>query len=172
MSQSRGPSAVLGTLMSSGHNADDALHKKRDAIRLPSWRKQSGQAMNKFLSLVVAIVTSGVASANAMPVAALASPQTELTIPVGSGCGLGVRRGPGSDPVYAYDGNGNGAFHHAYWQGFYSGYRPDQYRGYRNANCPYVRYPNAAGVVIVDKGVCGFGSYLVCAYGTCWRRCY
>jgi hypothetical protein len=24
----------------------------------------------------------------------------------------------------------------------------------------------------VNKGVCGFGSYLACGYGTCWQFCY
>jgi hypothetical protein len=130
--------------------------------------------MNKLLSLVFVLVISCVSSAHAMPVVALASAQTELAVQVGSGCGLGVRRGPfnGCDPVYVYDGNGNGAFHRAYWRGFYRGYRQGHYRGYRHAKYPYVRRPNVTGVVIVDRGICGFGSYLVCAYGTCWRRCY
>jgi hypothetical protein len=107
-----------------------------------------------------------------MPVATLSLVQTELTIQVSSGCGLGVRRGPGGEcvPVY-YDANGNGWCHRTYWRSYYRGYH-GYYRGYRHAHYPYVRYPNDTGVVVVDKGVCGFGSYLVCGYGTCWRRCY
>ena len=28
------------------------------------------------------------------------------------------------------------------------------------------------GVIKLDKGFCGFGSYLACTQGTCWRFCY
>jgi hypothetical protein len=130
--------------------------------------------MSKLLSLIFVLVIFCISSAHAMPVAALSLVQTELTIQVDSGCGLGVHRGPLGEcvPVYVYDGNGNGTYYRAYWRGFYRGYRQGYYRGYRNANYPYVRYPNVTGVVAVDKGVCGFGSYLACSYGTCWRRCY
>jgi hypothetical protein len=27
-------------------------------------------------------------------------------------------------------------------------------------------------VIAADRGFCGFGFYLSCAYGTCWRLCY
>ncbi len=124
--------------------------------------------MSKLVSLVFVLVISCAVSAHAMPVAALAPVQTELTIPVVSGCGLGVRRGAfnGCDAVYVYVGYGG------YRPDYYQGCRRGYYRGYRHANYPYVRYNNVTGVVAVNKGVCRFGSYLSCVYGTCWRRCY
>jgi hypothetical protein len=124
--------------------------------------------MNKLLSLVFVLVISGTSSTYAIPVVALAAAQTGLTIQVGSGCGLGVRRGPfnGCDPVYVYGG---------YGLGYYQGYRRGHYRGYRDTyydGSPYFRFDNGQDVIAVDKGFCGFGSYLSCSHGLCWRFCY
>lgn len=115
--------------------------------------------MNKLLSLVVVFIVSCVASAQAMPVVPLGPQQAGLTTQVSSGCGLGVHRGPfnGCAPVYVYGG---------YDGGYYRGYRDAQYDG------PYVRFHDNGGVVEANKGICGFGSYLACGYGTCWRFCY
>ena len=135
--------------------------------------------MNKLLPLIFAFVVTG-STAYAMPIAPLGSPQATLTIQVGYGygCGLGVHRGPlgACVPTYTYDRyNWYGPYRRAYVRGYYRGYRRGYYRGYYagryDAYYPYVRYPNDTGVVVVDKGVCGFGSYLSCSYGTCWRLC-
>jgi hypothetical protein len=125
--------------------------------------------MNRLLSLIFVLSVFGGSTAYAMPVAPLGPTQATLTIKVGSGCGLGVRRGPfnGCDPVY--DGNGNEGDYRAYRRGYYRSYRQD---GYRAANYPYVSHVNDTGVVVVDKGVCDFGSYMSCNHGSCWRFCY
>jgi hypothetical protein len=113
--------------------------------------------MNKLLSLVFVFFISCV-TANGMPVATFSQFQTGLTIPVGSWCGFGFCRGLFNycAPVYVYGGN---------YGGHYRGHRHAHYEG------PYVRYHYNRGVVVVDKGVCGFGSYLTCSHGTCWRFC-
>jgi hypothetical protein len=115
--------------------------------------------MNKLLPLIFALGILCVPSAQAMPVVPLGSPQAGLTIPVGWGWGFGVCRGLfyGCAPVYVYGGN---------YGKCYRGYRNAHYRG------PYVRYHYNDGVVVSDRGICGFGSYLSCSHGTCWRRCY
>ena len=126
----------------------------------------------KMLSpLVVAVSLLWAAGAQAMPLAPLSQPQSGLTVKVGGGCGLGVRRGLGGEcvPVYVY--GDYDPYYRGYIRGYYRGYRRGYYEGRRNAYYPYVRYPNDTGVVVVDKGVCGFGSYLSCSYGTCWRYC-
>lgn len=126
--------------------------------------------MNKLLSLVFMLGIFSAASAHAMPVAVIGSTQADLTIPVGSGCGIGVRRGPfdGCDPVY---GGYYGEFDRGYQVGYYRGYRRGYFEGYNDAHYPYVRYYDNGGVVLIDKGICGFGSYLSCSHGTCWRFC-
>lgn len=116
--------------------------------------------MRKLLPLIFALGLLGGSAAYAMPVAPLGpTTQGSLTIQVGYGCGLGVYRGLfyGCTPVYVYGGNyGN------------------SYRGYRNARYhgPYVRFHDNGGVVVSDRGICGFGSYLSCSHGTCWQVCY
>lgn len=98
---------------------------------------------NLYLSatLIFAVVfVFGIAPAGAMPVDRL---QAGVIIPVASGCGIGVHRGPfdGCYPIY------------------YAGYD----RGYRN---PYYAGP-------VNRGVCGGrGTHLACnIYGICWVAC-
>ena len=127
--------------------------------------------MNKLLPLIFALSVFGGSAAYAMPVAPLSQPQATLTIQVGGGCGLGVHRGPLGRcvPVYVY--RGYDPYYRGYVRGYYRGYRRGYYEGSRNAYYPYVRHL-PGDVVYVDKGVCGFGSYLSCSYGTCWRFCY
>lgn len=126
--------------------------------------------MNKLLPLIFALSVFGVSAAQAMPVVPLGSPQTTLTIQVGYGCGLGVHRGPLGEcaPVYVY--RGYDPYYRGYVRGYYRGYRRGYYEGRHDAYYPYVRYV-PGDVIAVDRGVCGFGSYLSCSYGTCWRLC-
>ena len=126
--------------------------------------------MNKLLSLVVVAGMSiaAIEAAQAIPVVRLEPPQAGLTIPVGSGCGLGVHRGPddGCIPIYGvYRG------HYGF---YYRGYRRAYDHGYRDGydDGPYVRYSDDGGIIAVDKGFCGFGSFLSCSHGLCWRFCY
>jgi hypothetical protein len=69
--------------------------------------------------------------------------QVSLIVPVASGCGLGVRRGPFEqcDPIY-YAGCGS-----SYLNNYYTGF--------------------------VTRGVCsGRGTHLACnVYGICWVAC-
>jgi hypothetical protein len=129
--------------------------------------------MTKLLTLISALGVFVASAAYAMPVAPLSEPQGSLTIQVGYGCGLGVRRGPLYDcaPVYG----GYDPYYHTYVRGYYRGYRRGYRRGYYagryDAYYPYVRHL-PGDVVYVDRGFCGFGSYLSCSYGTCWRFCY
>ena len=127
--------------------------------------------MTKLLPLIFTLGLLNGSAAYAMPVAPLSQPQDSPTIQVGYGCGLGVYRGPLGDcvPVNVY--RDYGPYYRGYVRGYYRGYRRGYYEGTRDAYYPYVRYPNDSGVVVVDKGVCGFGSYLSCSYGTCWRLC-
>ncbi len=85
--------------------------------------------------------------------------QAELIIPVGSGCGIGVHRGPfdGCNVVY-------GGYYSAYARGYYHGYRDGFRDGY---------YEGAVGPLMVDQGACsGRRMYRVCdVYGTCWASC-
>ena len=123
--------------------------------------------MKTLLSLVFVLGIFCTAPANAMPAATFGPAQPGLITQVSSGCGIGVHRGPfdGCAPVYVYGG---------YYSGYYRGYRRGYYRGYRDAyyNGPYFRFDNAQDVIAVDKGFCGFGSYLSCSHGLCWRFCY
>lgn len=101
--------------------------------------------MGRFYSLLfISISIVGGADADAMPLAPISEP-VAVSIPVASGCGLGVRRGPhdGCHPVH----------------GYYAGH----FRGYRN---PYYEGP-------VTRGVCGGrGTHLACNYfGICWVAC-
>jgi hypothetical protein len=82
----------------------------------------------------------GLSRANAMPLLQL---KVSAIVPVASGCGLGVRRGPYErcDPIY--------------YAGYSSGYRNNYYIG------------------PVSGGVCGGrGTHLACnLYGICWIAC-
>lgn len=128
--------------------------------------------MNRLLSLVFILGIFSAATVHAMPIAALGPPQTGLTIQVGGGCGIGLHRSPFIEcaHVYVYGGY-YGEYYRGYRLGYYRGYRRGYYEGYHDAYYPYVRYYGTSDVVVVDKGICGFGSYLSCSYGTCWRFC-
>ena len=90
----------------------------------------------------VLIFVFGISTARAMP---LAPVQAGLLVPVASGCGLGVHRGPlaGCYPVYGY------------YAGYGGGYRNNYYTGFNSG------------------GVCsGRGTHLVCnPYGIYWVAC-
>ena len=92
------------------------------------------------LAAVVTVLFLDPFAARAIP---FYPPQTSLIVPVGSGCGLGVRRGPfeACDPIY--------------YAGYGSGYRTNYYTGF------------------VTRGVCnGRGTHLACNfYGICWVAC-
>ena len=121
-------------------------------------------AHEQFLSLLAAVGFVVGSAASAMPAAPIRSGQFADTIQVGYGCGLGVRRGPFGTcrPVYLYE----------VYDPYYGGYVRGYYDGYRDGAYPYLRYYGAGDVMVVDRGVCGFGSYLLCNAGTCWRFCY
>ncbi len=112
-------------------------------------------------TLLVAIFTLlslGVA-VTAEPVMPIRPEQAELIIPVGSGCGIGVHRGPfdGCNVIY-------GGYYSAYAHGYYHGYRDGFRDGY---------YTGVIGPLMVDQGACsGRRMYRVCdIYGTCWANC-
>ena len=90
----------------------------------------------------VLIFVFGISTARAMPLEPL---HAGLLIPVASGCGLGVHRGPldGCYPVYGY------------YAGYGGGYRNNYYTGFNSG------------------GVCsGRGTHLACnRYGICWVAC-
>ena len=96
----------------------------------------------KTLYFVFAFIFN-IAAAGATPLQL--PPQATLIIPVASGCGLGVHRGPydGCYPIYGY------------YVGYDRGYRSNYYTGF------------------VSRGVCGGrGTHLACnVYGTCWVAC-
>jgi hypothetical protein len=126
--------------------------------------------MNKLLSLVFVIGILCAPSAQAMPIAPLSQPQGTQTIQVGYGyaCSLAILGGPVAPcaPVHVY-----GGYYPYYSPCGHCGYYGGHYAGRRTAHYPYVRHL-PGDVVFVDKGVCGFGSYLSCSHGTCWRYCY
>lgn len=90
--------------------------------------------------LHVIVFVFGVSAAQAMP---MHLQQASLVVPVASGCGLGVHRGPldGCYPLY--------------FTGYYSGGRNNYYTGFNS------------------RGVCyGRGTHLACnPYGICWVAC-
>lgn len=101
--------------------------------------------MKRYLfALLVTFAVTGAVCAEAMPLGPIAAPA--LRIPVASGCGLGVHRGPfdGCEPVYG-----------GYYPGYDRGYRNNYYVGYNRG------------------GVCGGrGTHLACNfYGICWVAC-
>jgi hypothetical protein len=121
--------------------------------------------MHKLLSLVfvVGISIVGLAAAHAMPVALFRPAQAGLAIPVSSGCGIGVHRGPynGCRPIY---GGYYSDYYGGYYRGYHRGYRDGYYDGY---------YDGSGPSLIVDQGACsGFPMYRVCnVYGICWAAC-
>ena len=118
--------------------------------------------------IVIAFAVLVGSAALGAPVAPIRTAHLGHTVPVGYGCGLGVRRGPlgACTPVYMYGG------YDPYIRGYVRGYARGYYEGRRDAEYPYVRYYGTGDVVAVDRGFCGFASYLSCSHGTCWRFCY
>lgn len=120
-----------------------------------------GAAMS-IKTLLIAILTLlsfsvSAAVAQTMPFRAAS---VELAIPISSGCGIGVHRGPfGECSVVIYGGYYR-AHQHAYYRGYFDGYRHGYYDGSRGAR-------------IVNQGACsGHRMYRVCdAYGRCWATC-
>jgi hypothetical protein len=86
-----------------------------------------------------------------------------LTIPVASGCGIGVHRGPFDGCNVIYGGHYR-AHSRAYSRGYHDGYREGYDDGY---------YDRSGGSLIVDQGACsGRGLHRVCdVYGICWAAC-
>src|ERR1700694_1685507 len=116
--------------------------------------------MSKLLSLVFGITVLGIAAAPAMP---FHQQHSGFIIPVGSGCGIGVHRGPyaGCEPIYG-----------GYYRGDYRvSYRSD-YRGYHDGYYDgfYDGYYGPGPSLMVDQGACsGLRMYRVCnIYGRCW----
>jgi hypothetical protein len=116
-------------------------------------------------TLFVAILTLlsfgiGVAAAQTMP---FRSTQVGLTIPVSSGCGIGVHRGPygGCDRVY-------GGYYRGHYRSYYRGYDDGYYDGFYDG---YYRGPGRS--LMVDQGACsGHRMYRACnVYGRCWAVC-
>jgi len=118
--------------------------------------------MNKLLSLIFVIGISivGVGATQA------------------SVCGIDGHRGPynGCIPVYGAHSGYHGGYYFGYRRGYYRGYRVGHYGRhqvhYRHHRYPFVRLHDGGDVIAVGKGLCGFGSYLGCTQGTCWRFCY
>jgi hypothetical protein len=121
-----------------------------------------GEAMNKLLSLSVALGVIAGSAAYGAPIASLHTAPSRLTIEAGYRCGIFGNFFDVCTPTYIHGARD------LYYQGYRRGYDD----GYRDASYPYVRYHDTDGAIAVDKGVCGFGSYVSCVYGTCWRRCY
>ena len=125
------------------------------------------------LILTVGLICGSTASA--MPVAPLPSTQASLTIPVGSGCGLGVRRGTFYDcpPYRAYSGHYEyDPYDRGYSRGYYRGYRRGYDRGYATGRYNTYPYGGYYGGPVELVEYCQLGSYVSCRYGRCWRVCY
>jgi hypothetical protein len=120
--------------------------------------------MSKLLALFLVAAAVGF-SAFAAPAMPLGSNRTQanLIVPVASGCGIGVHRGPynGCRPVYG-----------GYYNGYYNGYRNGQLEGYYEGfHDAY--YGDYGPSYVVETGLCwGRGTHRVCnASGLCWRAC-
>ena len=121
--------------------------------------------MRKLLSFVFGISIAGVAAAQAMP---FHSAHSGFIIPVASGCGIGVHRGPydGCEPINGgYYGNNDRSDYRSYYRGYYRGYYDGYYDGY---------YRGPGRSLMVDQGACsGREMYRVCnVYGECRAACY
>lgn len=119
--------------------------------------------MGKLLCFVFGISIVGIAAAEAMP---FNPAHSGFIIPVSSGCGIGVHRGPydGCDPIY-------GGYYRSYYGGYYRSYHRGYYRGYYDGFYDgFYRWPGRS--LIVDQGACsGLRMYRICnAYG-CWLVC-
>jgi hypothetical protein len=121
--------------------------------------------MKKMLFLAFAGCAFSALTAHGMPVAPLGSAHATPIIQVGWGYGPWVcgPRLPGSLLGQWLTG-------YIYVPGCYRGYARGSYAGRRVTDYPYVRRL-PGHVIYVDKGTCGFGSYLSCTRGLCFRFC-
>jgi hypothetical protein len=112
-----------------------------------------GEQMRKLISFVFGISIICISAAQAVP---FHQEQTGLlVIPVASGCGLGVHRGPydGCEPIYDEYYNDD---HRSYRRGYRHGYR----HGYNDGFYDGFYYGPPA-------------CYRVCnIFGICWAACY
>ena len=118
---------------------------------------------------VVGLVLTEVVTAQAMPIQRLVQPRETSITQVGYRCGAGVPLDTNINCTLVYRG-----YHQKYHWRHYEGSRRSYYRGYHDAyqDFPYIRHSGRVAPIAVDKGSCGFGSYLSCAFGGCWRLCY
>ena len=116
--------------------------------------------------MLAAILTPLIFSGEVMAAPAMPFPTSpvETVIPVSSGCGLGVRRGPFDGCNAVYGGYYYRVQRRAYNHGYYDGYRVGYFDGY---------YDGSGGGLLVDQGACsGRHMYPVCnIYGRCWAAC-
>jgi hypothetical protein len=121
--------------------------------------------MKKLLPLILTFGVFSGSTAHGMPVAALSSAQATPLIQVGWAYGPWVcgPRLPGSLLGQWVTG-------YIYVPGCYRRYSRSTYAGRRVSRDPYIS--QLPGFVIhVDKGTCGFGSFLSCTHGLCYRFC-
>jgi hypothetical protein len=108
--------------------------------RRRTWPEGSKADSLSAMLLSVLLLIFGLPAAHAIP---LYPQQASLLVPVASGCGLGVHRGPldGCYPLY--------------FAGYYGSNRNNYYTGFNS------------------RGVCsGRGTHLACnPYGICWVAC-
>lgn len=120
--------------------------------------------MSKLLALFLIVATIGLpaSATQAMPVGSNRA-QTNLIVPVASGCGIGVHRGPYS---------GCSRIHRGFYMDYYRGYYNGRLEGYREGfHDAY--YGDYGPSYVVETGLCwGRGTHRVCnALGLCWRAC-
>jgi len=120
--------------------------------------------MKKLLPLILALGIFSGSAAHGMPVAALGSAQATPIFQVGWGNGPWVcgPRLPGS--LF-----GQWVTGYIYVPGCYRGYNRRN-AAHRISDYPYVSHL-PGNVIHVDKGACGFGSFLSCTHGLCYRFC-
>lgn len=120
--------------------------------------------MKKLLPLILALGIFSGSAAHGMPVAALGSAQATPIFQVGWGNGPWVcgPRLPGS--LF-----GQWVTGYIYVPGCYRGYSRRN-AAHRISDFPYVSHL-PGNVIHVDKGACGFGSFLSCTHGLCYRFC-
>ena len=111
------------------------------------------------LAAIFALISFGASIAVAQPMSLRGAP-VELTIPISSGCGIGVHRGPYDECNVVIYGGYYRAHHHAYYRGYIDGYRDGYYYGSGSAR-------------MVNQGACsGRRMFRVCdVYARCWATC-
>lgn len=117
----------------------------------------------------IGLILTEVVTTQAMPIQRHVLSQEALTTQVGYRCGFGAPLDTHGNCTPVYRG-----YYQGHRRGYYEGYRRGHYLDYRHAyyDFPYVRLSGRIDPIVVDKGFCGFGSYLSCDFGGCWRFCY